>query len=428
MTDISCQFSSLDGRDCHRKSILSELAWLDAELSQNTGDWRIDIMCFAFTDGEIADELVMLAATHAHLQIRVLADWSQGAPNGPAVIRDLISCELPNLDIRYKIDLPYYWDADQSAIRWGYHSSHGMLHHKTMMISRDGKPQKLWLGSYNWSVRAAGAYENSIVLKRSARNGELMLGFDAEFAAIWSDSQISVDAEGAEALIARAQTCLSQGGSMHNLEDLAEITGAPIPISTIEGTNRQVQLTRQVAFSGRRVTDLQARRGFATRNHARKINLLRSAGQRRAAPLTLNTLGLEMIRAVPAGDTILVALYALSPQVPEYAALIEAARRGCQVSVLLDGQIGAETMAHLQQVSVSENLPLKIRVAGRRMHQKYIVAPRQNMVLTGTANMTRDATSRHAEHRLLLRDVPQVADRFARDFKRIWKRLNRQAA
>jgi hypothetical protein len=45
-------------------------------------------------------------------------------------------------------------------------------------------------------------------------------------------------------------------------------------------------------------------------------------------------------------------------------------------------------------------------------------------VVTGTANMTEDAAARHADHRLLFRNSPEMTAAFAQDFQTIWQRVD----
>ncbi|MCC5956572.1 MAG: hypothetical protein JJU07_10735, partial [Natronohydrobacter sp.] len=70
---------------------------------------------------------------------------------------------------------------------------------------------------------------------------------------------------------------------------------------------------------------------------------------------------------------------------------------------------------------------MEIRSTRRRMHQKYLSCPDTGMVLTGTANMTMDATTRHADHRILLRHAPELATAFSADFETIWQRVGQDA-
>ncbi len=57
------------------------------------------------------------------------------------------------------------------------------------------------------------------------------------------------------------------------------------------------------------------------------------------------------------------------------------------------------------------------------MHQKYIVHPEGQTVLTGTANLSTDASQRHSEHRILWRGDKQATDAFVADFMTMWQRL-----
>jgi phosphatidylserine/phosphatidylglycerophosphate/cardiolipin synthase-like enzyme len=177
------------------------------------------------------------------------------------------------------------------------------------------------------------------------------------------------------------------------------------------------------AFSGSRPPGDEPTAGHAAANDRRALNLLRPGGARRPAPLTLNTLALEAIRSVPQGAQLRVAMYALSPRVPEFGALIDAARRGVQVAFILDGTIGTRTAAAIAGFAAREGLPLQVQTTRRRMHQKYLCCPDTGMVLTGTANMTADATERHSDHRILWRDAPDLAAAFATDFATMSARL-----
>ena len=71
-----------------------------------------------------------------------------------------------------------------------------------------------------------------------------------------------------------------------------------------------------------------------------------------------------------------------------------------------------------------EKLPIHLRATGRKtMHQKYIVHPEGQTVLTGTANLSTDASHRHSEHRLLWRGDKQATEAFVSDFETMWQRL-----
>ncbi len=144
------------------------------------------------------------------------------------------------------------------------------------------------------------------------------------------------------------------------------------------------------------------------------------------APLTLTTLALQTIFRARTGDTLKVAMFGLSPRVPEYGALLDAARRGVRVSILLDGRVNAGTALRLLFAQCSEHLPIEVRAGCRMMHQKYVIHPESASVLTGTANMTTDASARHSEQRILIRGFTSIVEEFSADFDTIWKRLSQE--
>jgi len=303
-----------------------------------------------------------------------------------------------------------------------------MLHHKTLGLQVDGAAHSLALGSYNWSQRGQQAYENTLVLT-AAEHGATLQAFEAEFQALWSDHRLTAAPLRARHIFQRLRSEAERGGDLRDPRLLADAMGiagptadpAPPPRAMVGGASL-------VAFSGSRPAAVATGGGHARANDRRQINLLRPSGARRPAPLTLNTLALDAMRSIPDGAAIKLAMYALSSRVPEFATLIDAARRGCRVQVLLDGTIGAATAEGLTAFAARESLPIAVRTTRRRMHQKYLCCLDAALVLTGTANMTEDATTRHSDHRLLLREAPALASAFAADFDCIWARLGPSAA
>ena len=91
-------------------------------------------------------------------------------------------------------------------------------------------------------------------------------------------------------------------------------------------------------------------------------------------------------------------MYVLSVRVPEYSALLAAARRGVRLFIVVDGHTASRPLSRLATTAyANEKLPIHFRATGRRtMHQKYIVHPEAQTVLTGTANLSTDASQRHS--------------------------------
>jgi len=382
----------------------------------------LHVMAFVFTDEVLADALADAAARRPWLTVRILADWRTRTQQ----VGRLAKLALPNLIVRYSRDQPYVWDGGR--LRWSYLTSRGLLHHKTLAVLVDGRPLRLICGSFNWTATAAKSYENLVVVSADAEaDTELMARMELEFEALWSDGRTSLAPDEAQAhydallkafhadpaLEPAAVVGLAQGRG----EPLAALDQAYRPAGR-EAFDRAVA----IAFSCRGA-DPAARRGAAATNRAQRFVLRSPFGALKPVPLTLTHLALDTIfRAVP-GDTLKIAMYGLSPRVPEYGALIQAARRGVRLFVLLDRAVGSGTVKRLAEARAGEGLPIEIRAASRMMHNKYIVHVDQATVLTGTANLSTDATARHFEHRLRVHGRRDFAERFEADFDVVWSRL-----
>lgn len=389
----------------------------------------VQIMCFAFTADDIAADLVKLLRARPDVQVRVIADWSQSAANSPTVLHDILALGLPNFHLRYKIDLPYNWDAERGRLIYSYAHSTGMLHHKTLTLRRGGQPELLVTGSFNWSNRGQQAYENIVMLDNRPDYRPVLNAFNDEFQALWADDSLSAPPEHARQIFDTLRKAIAAGLDFNDRDALARALDLPPPCDhSAKGPKRQsADGTAIVAFSGGYALNTRETAGHAKTNDRRQLDLLRTGGQRRPAPLTLNTLALEAIRAIPDGAQINVAMYALSNRVPEFQELIAAARRGCKLRLLLDRKINGAGIARLETIVQTAGLPVEIRSTKRRMHQKYLSCPDTGLVLTGTANMTMDATMRHADHRILLRHAPELAAEFQGDFETIWQRVDPRA-
>ena len=411
-------FTSLNGGASLPQTILREIARAQ-EFAADGAKVDLQIMCFAFTDSAIATALVALCRDCPNLTLRLIADWSQSAPGTPTMLEHLAAQGLRNLFIKFKLDLPYVSDGTK-RLRYSYGASRGMLHHKTLLISVDSVPKSIVFGSYNWSSRGQRAYENLLLSDEPA----LLDIFASEFLALWTDHRLTGTKERAATIMARIKAESVLGKDLRDPKLITEILGAAQTLpGPVANARRVVDGDILVALSGSLPIGGAASAGHTPINDRRAINLLRPGGMRRPAPLTLNTLALEAIRSTPAGASLRVAMYALSPRVPEFGALIDAARRGVRVKLVLDGTIGYRSAAIIDAFAKREDLPLHVQTTRRRMHQKYLCCLETGMVLTGTANMTEDATARHSDHRILWRNSPTLAARFAADFDLMSTRL-----
>src|SRR5580658_3351769 len=184
-------FTSLDGGDALRRRILE----LIDEASALAVSHRIDlhVMTFAFTDQGIGNALADAAIQRPLLRIRILADWSQRIRARGQQVGRLAALNLPNLQVRYSNDQPYVWDATVGHMRWSYHASHGLLHHKTLGVLVNGRPWRLICGSFNWTATAVRSYENLLVLTSEHPESRLLMArMELEFEALWSDGRATL--------------------------------------------------------------------------------------------------------------------------------------------------------------------------------------------------------------------------------------------
>jgi phosphatidylserine/phosphatidylglycerophosphate/cardiolipin synthase-like enzyme len=392
----------------------------------------VHIMIFAFTDKCVADLLEQIARNHPLVTIRIIADWGQGSASRGQQVPRLAKLGLSNLLVRYKKDQPYRWDVIRQQIRWSYHASRGLLHHKTLGILIDGRPWKLICGSFNWTAKAANSYENLLVfLADEIESCNLMSRFELEFEAMWADGQTTVSPEEA---VNHYQNIIEEYkiNPVKPPELIAGLTAGEVKgLQTLHDEARDLLKKDEtplntrllIAFSSRSFIERSGQCGYSEQNRIQKIYLTKHSGKIKRVPLTLTTLALDFIFRAKTGHSLKIAFYALSSRVPEYGALLDAARRGVRLFVILDGKVGITMLSRLVAIRNKENLPIELRAGCRTMHQKYLIHPQTYSVLTGTANMSTDASNRHSEHRILIRENPSVAESFLNDFDTLWARL-----
>jgi len=423
-------FSSLVGGTALHGRILRVLD--DALAAGQARRIDIHIMTFSFTDAAIASALREAAASHPNVTIRIIADWRQGAPAAGHRVGDLERAGLPNLAVRYTHDQPYRWDVRRARLRWSYASSRGLLHHKTLSVLMDGEPWQLTCGSFNWTAKARDGYENLLIVDAKSREErELMRAVEREFEAMWCDGRITLSGEEARAHYLKILGEFRDNPTMSPMAVTGIAAGRDVVLGVLRGTDESEATsshaassagTLHIAFSSRGSVNAGHMRGYSAHNANRRFALHKSSGKVKDVPLTLSTLALDVIARARAGETLKVAMYALSARVPEYGALLDAARRGVDVQLLLDSAVGVAIHQQLTAVAEREHLPIDARFANRTMHQKYIVHPELVTVLTGTANLSTDSSLRHSEQRLLIRDDAALVNSFVNDFEAMWAR------
>lgn len=415
---IECIFSSLSGGNALKRAILDQLDQLVA-LTPNSKA-SVSIFAFSLTDEEIANKILLIAKHNMDIDFRIIADWSQRGIKGNKQIYGLSNSNLSNIAVRYKLDQPYLKSENNARVKWSYRESQGLLHHKTLSISINGKFQNLILGSFNWTKSATYNYENLLILyPQSDSILNVFQKFQNEFDFMWSNSDITASPIEAINHFNYIKSKLTQSTpEIPVFSESKEDSDLKKVISL--NTCRSIL----VAFNSRGMKQEVSRRGYSPQNNAEKFNLTKPFGKVKSVPLDISNLVLEIIYKAKEGDDLKVASYALSSKAVEFGALIEAARRKVNVYLLLDYKINNKLVQVIEGKYAA--LPIQIRTTSKRLHSKYIIHQNSNSVLTGTANFTMDASKRHTEHRLLIQDNVKVTSAFVQDFQTIWDRTKKR--
>lgn len=415
---IDCIFSSLSGGNALKRAILYKLE----ELMILTPNSKASVSIFAFslTDEEIASKIVSVAKNNTEISFRIIADWSQRGIKGNRQIYGLSNSNLTNISVRYKLDQPYLKSENKALVKWSYRESHGLLHHKTLSVSINGKFENLILGSFNWTKSATYNYENLLILyPQSDSIIDVCQKFQNEFDYMWNNSDITASPFEATNHFNYIKSKLTQS-----------IPQIPVFSESREDSEKKKVLSLNgyksilVAFNSKGMKQKVSQRGYSPQNNNEKFYLTKPFGKVKSVPLSITNLVLEIIYKAKEGDDLKVAAYALSAKAAEFGALIEAARRKVNVYLLLDYKINNNLVEVIESKYTS--LPIHIRTTSKRLHSKYIVHPNSNSVLTGTANFTMDASKRHTEHRLLIQKNAEVTSAFLQDFQTIWDRTKKR--
>lgn len=135
----------------------------------------INMMIFEFQSDEIGAAIVDIARKNPNVNVRIIADSGQATDSGGNELGAMLKQHLPNIQVKYKKDFPYSWDATRKMPKYNHGATQGLLHHKGFSTFIDGKPDRLVAGSFNWSNTADQSnYEDLTVFKNqdaSSRRG-----------------------------------------------------------------------------------------------------------------------------------------------------------------------------------------------------------------------------------------------------------------
>ncbi len=128
----------------------------------------------------------------------------------------------------------------------------------------------------------------------------------------------------------------------------------------------------------------------------------------------------DLFNRAKAGQPIDVAMYGMSVGAPEYNALVEAAKRGAVVRVVLNDDFTASTVAALKALK-TQGLPIEVRVqSAKTMHEKFGVVG--DDVFFGSANFSSSSSTKHSENRFTIKNEASTAAAFQGRFEEIWNK------
>ena len=212
-------------------------------------------------------------------------------------------------------------------------------------------------------------------------------------------------------------------GEFESIEDLSDVRG--IGASKLEGLWEFATAAYSKAYFSSRHLGETAGTGYSDVNGQKTI-LVRNAADNEVTEVagTLNQPIIDLMRRVPGnpGDHVRIAAYLLDARAPEFDAIVNAARRGAKVQVVMNQAWTQGTTAALAAIVKAEGLDIEVRITQRTMHEKFGVF--EDDVFNGSANLSSSSWKKHSEDRFMFKNQPALADKFAARFDQLWEDAN----
>jgi competence ComEA-like helix-hairpin-helix protein len=163
---------------------------LNASVARANGrPMEVNMLIFEFQSDTLEKAIIDIAKKNPNVTIRIIGDSGQASDSGGNALPSILKAKLPNIQVKYKKDFPYVFDATLGRPRYNHGASQGLNHHKGFVTLIDGKPDLLATGSFNWSDTAdTKNYENLVFMKNTesaSRRG--IEQFNDEFAGFWNN-------------------------------------------------------------------------------------------------------------------------------------------------------------------------------------------------------------------------------------------------
>lgn len=519
------------------------IAELNASVARANGrPMEINMLIFEFQSDSLENALVDIAKKNPNVMIRIIGDSGQATDSGGNALPSILKAKLPNIQVKYKKDFPYTYNATLGRPDYNHGATQGLNHHKGFVTTIDGKPDMLSTGSFNWSDTAdTKNYENLVIMKNtdsSSRRG--IEQFGDEFAGYWNNNEATLspnnfanfksqkwnemlkangkpptqgkqkpddsypaytpavdrssDVNGLRpkdvarlnelvgATIAKAMAKeVASNGRFTSVEDLQERVPATATLSAevlaslhfgsgiVSVNTATFEELDALGFSKKTAADIvkwrETNGDFETLDQVKALGIpastftkvkdrlsttdveaffnsrpfgapaggtgYGSGGGRTTAAMGANgqianvaanvTVGAtDLFNRAKAGQPIDVAMYGMSVGAPEYNSLVEAAKRGAVIRVVLDDGSTASTVAALKALK-AQGLPIDVRVQkAKTMHEKFGVVG--DDIFFGSANFSSSSSTKHSENRVTIKNEPGTAKAFANRFDEIWSK------
>lgn len=126
-----------------------------------------------------------------------------------------------------------------------------------------------------------------------------------------------------------------------------------------------------------------------------------------------------VITAIEEAETSIdIAAYSFTNK-PISLALVDAQNRGVNVRVLADKKSNGGKYTAVTYL-VNHRVPVRLNDKYAIMHNKFMIVDGRS-VETGSFNYTQSAVSRNAENVIYFRNRPDIAEKYIREFNRLWR-------
>lgn len=205
-----------------------------------------------------------------------------------------------------------------------------------------------------------------------------------------------------------------------DFDSIDQLKGLGVPAATLTKVKASLSTTDVEAFFNSRPFGApQGGTGYGT-NGTRTTAVMGANGQITAAAANVTVGATDLFNRAKAGQTIDVAMYGMSVGAPEYNSLVEAAKRGAVVRVVLNDDFTAPTVAALKALA-TQGFAVDVRVQkAKTMHEKFGVVG--DDVFFGSANFSSSSSTKHSENRVTIKNEAGTAKAFQNRFDEIWNK------